>query len=59
MYDAELKEKASKAKLVAWTEVEKYEHEDLRIEYHNIQEFEELAKFFKIMKDEKVCQKYE
>ena len=49
-----MKEKLSKAKSISWTEAEKYEHEDLRIEYHSIQEFKQFANFFRIMEDEKV-----
>eukprot|EP00026_Physarum_polycephalum_P007989 Phypoly_transcript_08062.p1 GENE.Phypoly_transcript_08062~~Phypoly_transcript_08062.p1 ORF type:complete len:438 (+),score=69.05 Phypoly_transcript_08062:114-1427(+) len=52
-YDADLKSRIEKAKTVAWTEVTKYENEDLRITYENFENFKSLAKFFRLMEDDK------
>lgn len=42
------------ARLVSSVDVEKYQDEDLRINYHGFPEFKNIALFFKIMDDEKV-----
>lgn len=52
-YDETLMNNLKNAKVVSSLDVQNYQNEDLRINYHDFAEFQNIARFFKIMDDEK------